>query len=379
MVSRRISVSLFASRFFGVFRLASLLGLLLAPIAFAPMTQAQSVLGTRAQLSQESESVCPQPPANTDLTKLSDSQLALLGLPPHPRTSTRLAWWQNVLGHARHRDCTASGGTRHQTRPTIQSLTSQFNGYVNSNIWAGVVDTGSGYQAVAGSWQQPHIQPYTADHASDAYLWVGVGGAYGIVPNSGILVQAGTESYYWFDSDTQAWTTSYDDFVEVFDDSTGNDWQIRTSIANQNPYGDTMSVYVSSNYDFPGYNYFLIQDTRTSTFYSCSYYSCPCTLACPSLSPAYAPLSNGSSTEWILERGANDALARFTTNCTASPTCITLGSDYVERNNQQINIGVDPETAVSMYDYNVNPVVELAFPGPVHNNNFFNDYWLRYV
>lgn len=377
MTSHSLQRSMSASPFTSVVRLAAVVGILVAPWLFAPGAQARSA--SAAARRNVSKVECLQPPANVDLTTLSDAQLALYGLPPHPRTADRLAWWQNTLRNTKHRACTATGSMRKYEIPQAgRMLSPQFAGYANSNIWAGVVDTGSGYQAVSGNWDQP---PIGTNGPSSAYVWVGVGGAYGIVPNDGPLVQAGTDSYYFLNQDTGKYEFVYDDFVEVNQNVNGvvSDWQINFTLPNQASYNDYMSAYVSSNYDYPGYNYFFVQDVTRTSYYGCSPDSCPCTSNCPVTSPADAPYSNGSSAEWIVERSANNSLGRFSTaNCTTTSTCLKFDYDYVDRNNQQINIGVDPETAVTMYNYNVNPATELAFPGPVHNNNFFQVYWLRY-
>lgn len=166
-----------ASRFNRAFRLVALLGLLLSVLPFTSTAHAQPASATLQGLSPKA--ACLQPPANVDLTTLTDAQLALYGLPLHPRAASGLAWWQNALRHARHRICTGIGKTRISVRPA-------FSGYANHAIWAGVVDTGSGYQAVNGNWYEPCITAYGHRTESDAWAWVGVGGAYSIVSNEGV-------------------------------------------------------------------------------------------------------------------------------------------------------------------------------------------------
>src|SRR5690348_3246289 len=64
-------------------------GVVFASGTSAPQTHVNAGSSTKA---------CLQPPANVDLTTLSDDQLAKYGLLPHPQQTGRLAKWREVIG-----------------------------------------------------------------------------------------------------------------------------------------------------------------------------------------------------------------------------------------------------------------------------------------
>lgn len=132
-----------------------------------PATQTHVTVGS-------STKACLQPPANVDLTTLSDDQLANYGLLPHPQQTDRLAKWREVIRHSLHHYCGPDVHTDlHASR-------------INDGAWSGNVATGGGYTDVQANWHVPCVLATTKP--ANSVQWVGLAGA----QQGGNLLQVGT-------------------------------------------------------------------------------------------------------------------------------------------------------------------------------------------
>lgn len=285
-----------------------------------------SMWAQRYSIDSPTASSCIQPPAGVDLTKLSDSQLAEYGLPNRPSDPLAYAQWATMLHHAQHRVC--------QLVPTDRHFTSQ----ENSPSWAGNIGTGGSYNWVSANWNIPCLG--SSVKGSDSGLWVGLGGDN--YDGGGNLVQAGTEQGY----DISGFKY-YNLWIE---DYPYNSEQVIQGI--QPNCNDQMYVYVSSDYDVGGQVYYAVDDESQGFYYGQNF--------------AW-PLSNGSTSEWIVERPgsylSNFGSATFTYCETGQHKSRTV--EYV---------GQIPHNYAVMWSRVVNGQGqgnELAYPQSIINNSQF--------
>lgn len=234
-------------------------------------TLAASVQGTMPLAT----GACLQPPANVDLTRASDSEIAYYGLPRRPKDAQGLAQWTTSIQHAKHRSCTSVSSHEYSQSPQHSARTDARQVSPNiytSSIWAGYVDgsgSGNGFNAVKANWNVPCNGPHSP-WGTHAVTWVGIGGWYG----NGYLWQGGTiddptwgQQLWW-----EAWPY--------------NDIQFVSGI----PLHCTNHIYTEADYNYSrsGGNYIFLQDISTNEYFSTTYYN------------GFVP--NIQSAEWIDER-----------------------------------------------------------------------------
>lgn len=88
---------------------------------------------------------CAQPPANVDLSTLSDHELAQYGLPPRPTNAAAVQIWAEALRHAKHRSC------EYQIR-SLQQRGIPHTSEWDNNHWAGNMAYGGGYSQASANW-----------------------------------------------------------------------------------------------------------------------------------------------------------------------------------------------------------------------------------
>lgn len=332
---KRSSLSLFGVVFAG-------LSVIIGSMGIATAVSAQPVTGIRSVQGVP----CIQPPQNEDLTKLSDADLRLYGLPIHPQSARDLARWTFELQHVKHRTCALIPTNKMHVPHLVQA------GYLNeeeSTNWAGAVALNNGYQQVSAQWILP-CATSTATTYQNASVWVGLGGDNN--DGGGNLVQAGTQSRWDYGGQRQY---TYTAWIEDYPFNSEQDLPWTPNC------GDQMQVTVDNNDYYPGQVYYFVADVAPGQG---QYFG-----------QAYPwPLSNGSTADWIVERDAQ--LVKFTTSgCPSGTYCVTFNPCNVVQNGTSYSIGELPTHSVVMVNY-LGSSHELAFPGPVHNNVLFNVYWL---
>lgn len=198
-------------------------------------------------------SACPQPPQNVDLMTLSDAQLQSYGLPPHQILDQDSQEWSYLLAHAKHRNCgsTPDPKKRIHLPPARQSGTAN-TGYT-SPTWAGNVAYGSRgtYREAVVDFYIPTVV-WSSNLSAELSIWAGVGGT----TSPYKLVQAGVETQYaaGIGQYNVGW------------------WEVYPGYSQQNflidlNRGDHIHVFVSSNVNNDGYDYFYVQDI-TQNYYN---------------------------------------------------------------------------------------------------------------
>jgi hypothetical protein len=242
---------------------------LLAAVAIVAGTLASGagpVAAASTTASTASNASVPAP--GTDITALTDGQLATYHLPPRPASNSgEYPGWQKAM-KAMKRD-TAN------VAPTPDPFPAPIAGRaVTGGGWAGPFAFNDGYTQVQGSWNVP--TPFSSDsHNRYSVQWVGLNGEcdYGGCPNSGTdLVQAGSEV------DTIAGTPMYYAWWEILPNYPSIQ---RVNLNDLTIYpGDTM--FVSINTSSTQSNIF-IEDETTRVGYpvpsQLTAYGCSCVTA----------------------------------------------------------------------------------------------------
>lgn len=201
-------------------------------------------------MQQYGEQHCLQPPQNVDLMTLSDVQLSLYGLPLRATLDQQPALWEARLSHAKHRACGSSPDPNHfSASPTTThapNVTNQTDPHWADNEAYGSRAT---YKQAGVDFNVPTVTNIHANHY--VVVWAGVGGD-ATVTSPTELVQAG---------------------VLVQQNSSGGQsniafWQVPPAYSSIQDFnlsrvnaGDSIVVYVSSNLNNDGYDYFFVQDT----------------------------------------------------------------------------------------------------------------------
>ena len=236
-----------------------------APVAFAH-SSTSNYQNYLSQVSALGEKECVQPPQNVNLMTLSDAELSLYGLPTHQTLDRNPQRWSEQLSRAKYRTCgTYSGKIHHQYKPTKPSPVSNSTYEVNSDNWAGNVDTGNRgtYREAEATFTIPNEAPGEsanmgagASADDDASFWAGVGGD-SFETSPAVVVQAGV--------DTQ-WTgfSQYNiSWWEVYPGLTEQDLPL-CNLAT----GSSVYVYITSNLNNEGYNYFYIENNSSLCYNS---------------------------------------------------------------------------------------------------------------
>jgi len=229
--------------------------LLFVPTAFAQSSSSRDK-DYLDQIALQGEKECVQPPQNVDLMTLSDAELQLYGLPTHQTLDRNPQHWSQILSYAKHRTCGTHPGKIHHKHLAE-------NSEVDSDNWAGNEATGDRgtYREAEVTFTVPNEAPgESQDGASasdDASFWAGVGGDPG-VSSPAVVVQAGV--------DTQ-WTGLFQ-YNESW-------WEVAPNIATEQNLplcnldtGSQVYIYVASNDNSDGYNYFYIENESHSCYNS---------------------------------------------------------------------------------------------------------------
>jgi hypothetical protein len=315
--------------------------------------------------------VCAVPPPGTDPVTLTDAQLAHYAMLPRPRgvsvTSAAYTNWESLVRASRHRVCsehrsTGSWGSMlpaHQTGPLWRLYGSE-DGAVNQSGVIAVGESGSYYSQVEAEWTIPNMIVREGNSATTG-AWVGLdgfqGGVYG---GDGNLLQAGFGEVLDFPSRgflTRSCYTFWEDYPDLTINYTDNhvscgDDVYATVIQNQRPPAKNASVYI-------------IDKTNGWWF------------GLNPISPAELPWPpNGSTASWIVEQNVGP-LANF--------GAITFNNAKAAAFGYEDPIGTWPTNALRQWDcspFNTPTCTvandTMAYPGPIHNGLFFNDYWVRY-
>ncbi len=286
---------------------------------------------------QAASAACPQPPQNVDLMTLSDAQLQLYGLPPHQVLNQDPKEWSYLLAHAHHRDCGSTPDSHKHTQLPHPRQSGIING--TSPNWAGNVAYGSRgtYREAAVDFYIPTLAPVVND--SWVSIWAGVGGD-GTQTSPAKVVQAGVVStFYPTYQVNEGWWEVYP----------GYDEQIFLIDLHS---GDHIHVYISSNLNNDGYDYFFVQDI-TQNYYNTHQ------------DTTSQDFSDSATGECIVERplddsGQLDPLAEF--NPPGHVEQIS-SCDIANSTGQYQPIGNWPHYSYTM----VNGSKTLAYPGSITN------------
>jgi hypothetical protein len=316
-----------------------------------------------------STAFCPQPPRGMDLATLSNAQLAYYGLPlpPQGANAKSPAWqeWARVLHHTKVRSCTSTvsaGPDAQRWGPVVNTNAAVPNvpdylGEEPAPTWSGVValnnQTTDYYSQVSAEWTVPCPTQKPPAGGAEMGVWVGLDGSRSQDGGDGNLLQAGTATSQDINGSpfSYAW---WEDFPA--------DPNLITFPNNaQVQCGDSMYAEVIQNHKAPGATAYVVVDDYTQGGY----------FGPSSFSPQYP--SNGSTAEWIVE--AHSHLPNFGT--------LTFTQDYATLDGNSKQIGQLGTNAVRMYTcWPQSPScpapVSRAYPGPIHHNLFFNDYWQHY-
>src|SRR6185437_3151130 len=94
---------------------------------------------------------CPAPTASFDPATASKAELDFYGLPSRPTGSrSSISHWLDVVGHSRHRLCTAPIAGSVSSRPTPYSHTNNTDPF-----WSGIAVVNGGYNYAFSDWTVP--------------------------------------------------------------------------------------------------------------------------------------------------------------------------------------------------------------------------------
>jgi hypothetical protein len=302
------------------------------------------------QLAQAAQS-CPQPPQNVDLMTLSDAQLEYYGLPTHDILNQDPQGWSALLAHAKHRACGSTPDPQKKIHlPPARQHGTGNTGYT-APTWAGNVAYGSRgtYREAVVDFYVPTVV-WNGSIDAELSIWAGVGGDTGQTSPAKV-VQAGIETQYapGIGQYNVGW------------------WEVYPGYSQQNflgglNHGDHIHVFVSSNVNNDGYDYFYVQDI-TQNYYN-SYKD-----------TASQDFSDSATGECIVERPSDDnhqpyPLAEF------NPPGHTEQLSSCEIANSTGTYKPIGNWPVYYYTM-VNGNDTLAYPGPITNGGLnYPVYWV---
>ncbi len=332
-----------------------LVGLLTAPIVSAHAAQ-------RTAKTSSTSASCLQPPANVDLTTLSDAQLAVYGLPARARYQGRLAYWKKLIQHAKHRYCGPLVKLNKQF--SHETLHRPYTREIDNDTWAGNIAIDHSYNEVESTWNVPCVST-SSYRPAEVYQWVGLGGDGADYSNQGTdyhtLEQAGTGSGINTDGSTY--------YFAWFEDVPYDAYAIPTTNYSSRYVtycADSMYVYLDSNLSYSRKVYYYIEDVTQDWYFPHQ-----------EGSGSYSWLTDGSSAEWIVERPGTvpTALADF------SLTEAYFGSAQTLRSGASLYVGQTTHNYANMYNYDscsrADCGTELAYPGPIINGG--QDFYVYFV
>jgi hypothetical protein len=242
------------SRWLAMFAV-SFLVLAFPAVSPAQAKQVSSSVGTSVSLRSlrnQGEQQCIQPPQHLNLQTLSDAQLSLYGLPPRNIWESAPAFWSFQVAHYQHRTCgPAPAALDYRLRPAV-------TGYPQN--WAGNWAYGNRgtYRQAWVTFTVPRVSGQV--DLSSAGFWAGVGGQSLVVGGTYGLVQAGVVIQVKQSSSGGVWLYN-EAFWEFVSNGPGSNTAQPIALAIYP--GDSIEVFVSSNFQNDGYDYIqLCNNTR---------------------------------------------------------------------------------------------------------------------
>jgi hypothetical protein len=323
-------------------------------VALQPYVSAASrATFSHREVQKSSHSACLQPPKNVDLTKLSDAQLQAYGLPTHKVIDAQPKTWSRLLSHGPRRTCGSSPDTKHSTHMLTNPDATHCGGTPGdmcpNQIWAGNQAVGSRgtYREAETEFTVPNIS--SSQTGSEVYIWAGIGGN-NKVTSPAVLVQAGV--------------FAEEDIGGQYNESF---WEVVPGYSIQDlplcslSHGNTIYVYVSSNPNNNGQDYFYMQNETANCYNSYSLTNS-------------VDFSDSATGECIVERDEYGAsLANFGT--------LTFGYSYgcemYDNNTQVLNgIGNFPHNYLQIYSNPSDLSTLLAGVNHIYNYGYdYSVYW----
>ncbi len=306
-------------------------------------TPAAYAFASSANLHKSVNTACLQPPQNVDLTTLSDAALASYGLPSHAVIRANPAFWLVALAHAKHRTCGVN--KRLSRRTTLPRHTSSDIKHItNDPNWADNEATGSRgtYRAATLTFNVPTLAPNQPSNAVDS-TWTGVGGdsTYG---GSVILPQAGVDATASGRDGCGEPQYNYSWWEIAGPNDPGSTNLPLQRLCRQ----DRIYVYISSNLQSDGYNYFFIQNETINNYNSYTTYDS-------------SKFSDSATGECVVERLGTLPIAQ--PNANSGNTIGINACEIINQNGTQQSVGNWPHTA---YQIAVGSRV-LMYPRPLTN------------
>lgn len=307
---------------------------------------------------QSTGTTCLQPPQNVDLTTLSDAALASYGLPSQAVIKASPAFWSVALAHAKHRTCGISKSSRRRT--SSPRLTSSGRKHlINSSNWADNEATGSRgtYRAATLTFNVPTLASNNPSNAVDS-VWTGVGGDTNYGGSSVVLPQAGVDANA-SGTDGCGEPQYNESWWEVFgpNDPGPTNLPLRR-LCRQ----DRIYVYISSNLQNDGYDYFYISNTTISNYNSYTTHDS-------------SKFSDSATGECVQERLGGLPIAQPNPNAGSASNTIGINAcEILDRNNYQQSVGNWPHIAYQIVNI-FNGV--LVYPKPLTNGG--QDFLLQWV
>lgn len=232
---------------------------------------AQSRVGARSELPTTTS--CLQIPANTDVMKLSDAELAAYGFPSHASIQANPTLWAGFAKHT-YRSCQQGYPSQHYAHrsfPHANTSSVKPNSIgdgcspvtpgvqCQDGIWAGNIAVGrgrGGYKIASMIVRVPSIN--TSDSSAEVAFWAGVGGE-GHVTNGLVLVQ----------SAIVVSVVNGRENVETDIEVANNVRPYTLPLCRSVAVNDTVYLYAESNVNNDGYDYFFIRDNNLNCSNSC--------------------------------------------------------------------------------------------------------------
>lgn len=279
---------------------------------------------------------------------LSDTQLPLYGLPSRATINADPKEWAFLLSHAKHRICGSYPDPQKQIHAFKSGIRTAPDviGYSSLN-WAGNVTQGN-----RGEYRDAQVDVYMPAINNNvpnaqASFWAGVGGDSQFTSPAKV-VQAGVRAYLVFNGNGH-YSQANTSWWEVAPGYTEQDLPLgRVNV------GDHIHIYVSSNANNDGYDYFYMQNISYNTYNSYTLYGS-------------SNFSDSESGECIAERpGVNNnlvALAQFSNNGQPANTMKFYSCSIYDILNGGNGIG----NLQHHYYYMSDGTNTLASPGPIVN------------
>ncbi len=228
------------------------------------------------QSSQAQPLPCTQFTPGLNLRTLSDRQLMSLGLPTHVVLDTNLAYWHTYSARMPKHVCAKARRSNIQLRHTLTQTGSpqapgdgcnkQPGTLCQSSHWAGKVRVSSDGQGDRGIYQQSILDfnmpsMNTNDSQAAVGVWTGLGGLSSVAGTSQGLVQAGADRLAFGNTPYLSW-------IEALNSDGHDTGTINLPLCGLTA-GDHVEVYVESNLNGSGYDYFLINNYTENCSNSC--------------------------------------------------------------------------------------------------------------